>query len=176
LIAVIGRGATFARVSHLVHKALKPIAIFEAIKGAVVFVLGFGLLGFLGREDESFLEQFFVRMHFDPANRYLHEIIRTLSAVSDTRLILMTGFATLYAAVRFAEAYGLWHARRWAEWFAALSGGIYIPVEIYELTQRVTWLRFAALLLNLIIVAYMVWLLGESRRARQQQEGVERQP
>jgi len=156
-------------VSHLVHKALKPIAVFEAVKGAIVFALGFGVLGFLGRENESFLEQFFVRMHFDPANRYLHGIIHTLAETSDSRLILLTCFATLYAAVRFAEAYGLWHARRWAEWFAALSGGIYIPVEIYELIQRVTWLRAAALLLNLIIVAYMVYLLSESRRLRAQQ-------
>jgi len=160
-------------VSHLVHKALKPIAVFEAVKGAVVFVLGFGLLGFMGPENGSFLEHFFVRMHFDPANRYLREVIHALSAVSDTRLILLTCFTTLYAAVRFAEAYGLWHARRWAEWFAALSGGIYIPVEIYELLQRVTWLRVAALLLNLVIVAYMVWLLSESRRARDLQDAVD---
>ena len=163
-------------VSHLVHKALKPIAIFEAIKGAVVFVLGFGLLGFLGKENESFLEQFFVRMHFDPANRYLRELIRMLAEASDTRLILLTVFATFYAAVRFAEAYGLWHARRWAEWFAALSGGIYIPVEIYELLQRVTWLRVAALLLNLVIVAYMVWLLSESRRVRDAQAAADTLP
>ncbi|MCZ7627423.1 MAG: DUF2127 domain-containing protein [Candidatus Methylomirabilis sp.] len=38
-----------------------------------------------------------------------------------------------YASVRFVEAYGLWLERRWAEWFAAVSGGIYIPFEIYEL-------------------------------------------
>ncbi len=155
-------------MSRSVHKALKPIAVFEAIKGAIVFILGFGILGFLGRENESFLEQFFVRMHFDPANRYLHGLIRMLAEASDTRLMLLTAFATLYAAVRFAEAYGLWHGRRWAEWFAALSGAIYIPIEIYELAQHLTWLRLAALLLNLIIVAYMVWLLTESRRVQAQ--------
>lgn len=160
-------------VSHLIHKALKPIAVFEAVKGAIVFILGFGLLSFMGKEDQSFAEQFFVRMHFDPANRYLREIIRMLAEASDTRLILLTCFTTVYAAIRFAEAYGLWHARRWAEWFAALSGGIYIPVEIYELMQRVTWLRIAALLLNLVIVAYMVWLLSESRRARDLQDAVD---
>lgn len=163
-------------MSPLAHKALKPIAVFEAVKGAVVFILGFGLLGFLGRENESFLEQFFVRMHFDPANRYLREIIRALSQTTDTRLILLTCFATLYAAIRFAEAYGLWRGRRWAEWFAALSGGVYIPIEIYELLQRVTWLRVAALLLNIIIVAYMAWLLTESRRLREQQAAADTLP
>ena len=86
--------------------------------------------------------------------------------MSDTRLWIMTAFAIFYSAVRFLEAYGLWHERRWAEWFAALSGGVYIPIEIYELARRLTWLRFAALLINVAVVAYMVWLLTENRRRR----------
>ena len=152
-------GATSAK-----HQALRSIAIFEGLKGTIVFVLGFGLLGFLGHDDARFVEQWVVRMHIDPANRYLHPVIHALSEVSDTRLVLLMGFATFYTVVRFTEAYGLWRGRRWAEWFAALSGALYIPVELYEMTQRITWLRIAALTLNLVIVAYMVWLLTENRR------------
>jgi uncharacterized membrane protein (DUF2068 family) len=81
-------------------------------------------------------------------------------------LWLLAGFAALYAAVRFAEAYGLWHEKIWAEWFAALSGGIYVPIEVYEVWQRITWIRVSALVINLGIVAYMIWLLTESRRLR----------
>jgi uncharacterized membrane protein (DUF2068 family) len=66
--------------------------------------------------------------------------------------------------VRFAEAYGLWHERRWAEWLAAISGGVYVPIEIFELAHKITWIRVGALALNLVVVAYMVWLLTESRR------------
>lgn len=40
--------------------------------------------------------------------------------------------------MRFVEAYGLWRERRWANWLAAISEGIYLPVEIYELFARVT--------------------------------------
>ncbi len=133
-------------------------------------VLGFGLLSFLGPEDARFYEQVVLRMHLDPANHYLRLFLQTISEVSDTRLWIMTGFAIFYSAIRFLEAYGLWHERRWAEWFAALSGGVYIPIEIYELAVRVTWLRFGALLLNLAVVAYMVWLLTENQRKRAAEE------
>ena len=44
------------------------------------------------------------------------------------------------------------------------SGAVYVPFEIYELTLHVTWLRVTALVVNLVIVAYMAWLLTESRR------------
>ena len=151
-------------INRVRRNGLRTVAAFEAVKGLVVLLLGFSLLGFLGREDEPVVEQLMLRMHFDPANRYLQVFIHTMSQVSDTRLWVLMGFAVLYAVVRFVEAYGLWSERRWAEWFAAFSGGVYIPIEIYELAKRLTWVRFAALLLNLVVVAYMVWLLSEARR------------
>ena len=148
----------------LAHKALRPIAVFEAFKGAIVLIAGFGVLSFLGRDAQLLAEQLVHRMHLDPANHYPQIFIHAMSEVTNTRLWLMAGFAALYSLGRFVEAYGLWHARRWAEWLAALSGGVYVPVEIYELIHRVTWIRVAALVINLVVVAYMVWLLTENRR------------
>jgi len=153
-------------VSSITHKALKPIAVFEAFKGAVVLVAGFGLLSFLGKDADALAERLVHRMHLNPANHYPEIFIRAMADVSDAKLWLLAGFAALYAAIRFSEAYGLWHERRWAEWLAALSGAVYVPVEIYELTVHVTWLKLGALTLNLVVVAYMVWLLTESRRMR----------
>jgi uncharacterized membrane protein (DUF2068 family) len=69
--------------------------------------------------------------------------------------------------VRFAEAYGLWFGRRWGEWVAALSGGIYVPVEIYELTRGFSALKLGALILNALVVAYMYHLLRRREVARQ---------
>jgi uncharacterized membrane protein (DUF2068 family) len=63
--------------------------------------------------------------------------------------------AVLYAAVRFAEAYGLWRQRAWAEWFGIFSGGIYLPVELYELTVSVTLVKVAVFLVNLFIVTWL---------------------
>jgi uncharacterized membrane protein (DUF2068 family) len=67
-------------------------------------------------------------------------------------------FAGLYATVRFIEAYGLWRLRAWAEWFAIVSGSIYVPIEIYEVFKHVTWLRVTVLIVNLVIVAYLVYV------------------
>lgn len=147
-----------------VHKALRPIAMLEAFKGVVVLATGFGLLSFLGRDNEAFAEQIIRILHLNPAHRYPQIFIQAMTDVSDSHLWLLAGFAALYALVRFIEAYGLWYERRWAEWLAALSGGVYVPFELYELAQGVNWLRAGALVVNLIIVAYMVWLLTESRR------------
>lgn len=151
-------------MSSPAHKALRPIAIFEALKGAVVLIAGFGLLGFLNHDNQQFAESIIRHLHLDPARHYARLFITTMAQETDTQILAFAVFAALYSALRFAEAYGLWHERRWAEWLAALSGGVYIPIEIYELSQHLTWLRVAMLWINLIIVAYMVWLLTERRR------------
>jgi uncharacterized membrane protein (DUF2068 family) len=150
--------------AHPHQKGLRAVAVFEAFKGAIVLLAGFGLLTILGKDTQQFAERLVQRSHLNPAHHYPQIFIQAMANLNDTRLWLLAGLAALYALMRFIEAYGLWHERRWAEWFAALSGGIYVPVEIYELAQHATWLRFTALALNLAVVAYMVWLLTESRR------------
>jgi uncharacterized membrane protein (DUF2068 family) len=155
-------------VKSIAHKALRPIALFEAFKGLLALVLGYGMLSLLGKDADQFAEQLLLRMHLDPANHYMQAFIRAMSEVTDTRLVLGAVIATVYAAVRFTEAYGLWYERKWAEWFAAFSGGVYIPLELFEVARHPTWIRFATLMLNLVVVAYMVWLLSESKRRKDQ--------
>jgi uncharacterized membrane protein (DUF2068 family) len=148
------------------HKALRSVAIFEALKGGLVLVAGFGLLSFLGRDTELLAERIVHHLHLDPLHRYPRIFIHAMSELTNTNLWLLAGFAALYATIRFVEAYGLWHVRRWAEWLAALSGGVYLPVEIYEVMHRVSWLKTATLVSNLVVVAYMAWLLTEARRRK----------
>ncbi len=154
------------------HKGLRAIALLEAFKGAIVLIAGFGLLSFLGQDADDLAEQLVLRAHLNPAHHYPQIFIQAMAEVTDSYLWMLAGLAAFYATIRFVEAYGLWRERRWAEWLAALSGGIYIPFELYEIIRHATWLKFAALGLNVAVVAYMVWLLTENRRrAHAQQAG-----
>jgi uncharacterized membrane protein (DUF2068 family) len=67
--------------------------------------------------------------------------------------------AATYALARLIEAVGLWFHKRWAEWFAMVSGGIYIPIEFYEVAQKATWPRLTILIVNLGVVTYVVYEL-----------------
>jgi uncharacterized membrane protein (DUF2068 family) len=142
---------------------LRAVAAFEAAKGAVVLVAGFGLANLIHRDAEQIAERLVHRLHLDAAKHYPRIFLELMGNVSDAQLWALAALAALYAAVRFAEAYGLWFGRRWAEWLAALSGGIYVPVEIYELTRGVSWIKVAALLLNAAVVAYMCRVLWRTR-------------
>ena len=74
--------------------------------------------------------------HLNPARHYTRVFIAAASQTSDARLKTLAGLAFLYSIVRFVEAYGLWRMRTWAEWFAIISGGIYIPLEVFEIAAH----------------------------------------
>jgi uncharacterized membrane protein (DUF2068 family) len=65
-----------------------------------------------------------------------------------------------YAGLLFVESYGLWTVQRWGEYFSVIATGIFLPLEIHELTEKVTALRLIIFLIN---VAAVVWLLIAKR-------------
>lgn len=143
---------------------LRAVAILEATKGALVLLVGFGLLSLVHHDIEHIAEQLVRHAHMNPASHYPRIFIDAASQLADVRLWLIAAGAGTYATVRFIEAYGLWHGRRWAEWFAALSGSIYIPYELLALERHVSWISISTLTVNVAIVAYMVYVLYRTRR------------
>lgn len=135
---------------------VRLVALFEAAKGALVLLAGFGALSLIHHHVQQLAEQLVGHLHLNPAKHYPRIFIDTAAHLTDTRLWLLAILAATYGLVRFVEAYGLWRGRRWAEWFAAVSGGIYIPFEFYELFQGVTWLSLGALVVNVLIVGLMI--------------------
>jgi uncharacterized membrane protein (DUF2068 family) len=124
-----------------------------------VLVAGFGLARAIHQDVEQVAEHLVHRLHLNPAKRFPHIFLDLAANLSDGQLWALAALAMAYAAFRFAEAYGLWFERRWGEWIAALSGGIYVPVEIYELSRGFSALKLGALILNAVVVAYMCHLL-----------------
>lgn len=142
---------------------LKLVALFEAAKGAAVVAAGFGLLALVHRNAQAVAEEIVRHLHLNPAQHVPHIFLDAAAKATDARLWALASTALLYAAVRFAEAYGLWRRKAWAEWFGILIGGIYLPVELYELTVSVTMVKMAVFVVNLFIV---VWLARARWKAR----------
>jgi uncharacterized membrane protein (DUF2068 family) len=100
--------------------------------------------------------------------------LRAAGRITDKNLWMFISVIVVYTAVRFTEATGLWLEKEWAEWFALLSGALYMPYEIFELLRHATALKWGIFGTNVIIVLYMAWLLNDSRkRKRVAEEKVE---
>lgn len=101
----------------------------------------------------------------NPARHNPHIFLDAISGISDSRIKYLAAFAFLYSVIRFIEAYGLWHLKTWAEWFAILTGGIYIPIEIIGLFKHATFIRGSVFVINLFIVLYLIYIRIVNRKS-----------
>ncbi len=149
-----------------VKGGLRVVSIFEATKGLLVLLTGFGLLAYIHKDLHLAAEQLVRNFHLNPASRYPRIFLDLADRVTDGQLWALALSALLYAVVRFVEAYGLWRQRHWAEWFGLLTGGIYIPLELFEIARGVTWPKAVLLIVNAGIVTYLSLILYQSRQKR----------
>jgi uncharacterized membrane protein (DUF2068 family) len=146
------------------HYGVRVVAAFEAAKGVLVLLAGFGLLGVVHRSARELAEELIRHLHLNPASRSPRIFLDAAERFSDIHLWMLAALAFAYAALRLVEAYGLWRVRRWAEWVAVGSGAIYLPFEVWELTRGVSWLKLCTFGANAAIVAYMAYALWQERR------------
>lgn len=142
------------------------MAILEAAKGAAVVLVGFGLLALVHRNVQVVAEELVRHLHINPSRHYPRVFLDAAAQANDIRLWTLAATAMLYALVRFVEAFGLWRQREWAIWFGILSGGIYLPLELYELTVSVTAVKVVLLLVNLFVVGWLAWVRWQERKRR----------
>jgi uncharacterized membrane protein (DUF2068 family) len=137
-------------------QALRTVALMELIKGLLVMAAALGIAFFVDATDvAAWVLQF---LHISPDRHFAQLLLRMADRVSDAKVWVVVTVACSYSGLRFAEAYGLWRARAWAEWIALISGALYLPFEIRLLVHRVTLLHAAFLIVNLAVVAFMFYL------------------
>ena len=148
------------------NAGLRVMALIEGAKGVLVLGAGLGLLSLVHRNVQLLAEELVRHLHLNPARHFPHIFLHLAANLSDRRLWLLAAAATGYSLMRLIEAYGLWHDWRSIKWFAVVSGGIYIPVEVHAVLHHITWARLTVLGINTLLVAYLVLILAYERRQR----------
>ncbi len=144
---------------------LRVFAVERWFRATLLIALGIGVLSF--RSSQTSLRDVFDRAL--PAARPLADVFNIDLAHSKTvdhiRSVLGANSHTLtwvalalfgYGLIQVAEGIGLWSLRRWGEYLAVVATGIFLPLEIYELSEKITWLRVVAFVVNLGLVAYLI--------------------
>jgi uncharacterized membrane protein (DUF2068 family) len=144
-------------------RGLQVVALFEGTKGLLVLLVGFELLTYIHKDINEAAIHLVKHLHLNPASHYPRIFLDLTEHINDTNLWSMALAAAMYFVVRMIEAAGLWLRKTWAEWFAVLTGGMYIPVEIYEVAIKVSWPRVTVLVVNFGIVFYLLFVLIKGR-------------
>jgi uncharacterized membrane protein (DUF2068 family) len=97
----------------------------------------------------------FRQLGFNIDHSKLVGLLRHALTLSSHAITLLAIGAVVYAAIELVEAVGLWQARRWGEYFAMVATSLGLPLEIYDLSHKVTVTALVLLVVNLALVLYL---------------------
>ena len=166
-------GCTISRPPERPPLALRTIALFEAAKGVLALAAAFGVLSLRHTDLHAVTDAFLLRHGVDPEIHYRRLFIESVARATHQHAGQIAALAVVYALIRFGESYGLWQGRHWAEWFAVISAGLYLPLEFSHLARRPTLLSVGIILVNLLIIFYLGKLLVQQRAQRRKHQRVQ---
>jgi len=145
---------------------LRSIAVFEAVKGLLAIAAACGILS-LRHTDLHVVADAFLRKHaIDPEQHYTRLFIESVAKVTNHHVGQIVALSLVYALIRLVEGYGLWNGKHWAEWFAVISAGIYLPLEFQHFAHHATFVTAGVILFNIVIMLYLAMLLNQQRAQR----------
>jgi uncharacterized membrane protein (DUF2068 family) len=144
---------------------LRLLAIERWVRGLVVVLLGVAVLRLestqvslrtLFDQDLKSLKPFFDQIHFNVSDSAtIRSIEKVLNARRSTLNVIAAGLF-FYGALQIFEGIGLWSLKRWGEYVAVVGTTVFIPLEIYEITENVSWLKIVVLAVNVAAVLYLL--------------------
>ena len=158
---------------HLRYKKQTPrertltihlISIEKTIKAIVLTLVAFKLLSLVDQDVHKWAADFVTRHGIDIGNRYVHAGLERLVGVGNSQIVAFSIVAFVYSAVLLTEALGLWFQKRWAEYLTAVSTALLMPLEIYEIYERFTFVRVGLLIINAFIVWYLATRLRDEKK------------
>jgi uncharacterized membrane protein (DUF2068 family) len=146
------------------RRTLRTIAAFEAAKGVTALAASLGLLSLLHHDLHQMAVALIGHFGLDPGGHYPTIILHYADLVENADQRALVLLAAGYIALRFCEAYGLWRDRIWGQWLGALSGAIYVPLEVRHLIHGPTVTAAVVLVVNLLVVGFLAQRLRQERR------------
>jgi uncharacterized membrane protein (DUF2068 family) len=98
------------------------------------------------------LRSLFHQLGYNVDKSGLVGLLRHALSLSSHTITLLAIGAGLYALIELVEAVGLWTARRWGEYFAMVATSLGLPLEIYDLSRKVTVTALILLGINILLV------------------------
>ena len=135
---------------------------FKLLKSTVAFLLALGVSRLKDENHDGIpdnlpadfdkLVQFF---HVDPEKKFVVELATRVAEITQNHLHWVLIFSLVYASFMLLQAVGLLFRVSWIVWLVIGESAFFVPIEIFELVHRPSWLKFSILAVNVLIVWYL---------------------
>jgi uncharacterized membrane protein (DUF2068 family) len=142
------------------------IAAFKLLKGLALLAVGIAVHMLANKDLVAEAQRWVDLFRVDPHNHFLNLLFEKLANVDPHRLRALSLGTFVYSALFLTEGVGLFLRKRWAEFLTVISTAGLIPLEIYELFHHPTFPRAFLLVVNIAVVAYLIFEIRRLTRAK----------
>jgi uncharacterized membrane protein (DUF2068 family) len=143
--------------------ALRLIALFKLCKVTLLVAVGLGAFGLMQPKVAERAHAWATSLAMSYHSPLVHRAVALTSGLTPRRLEVLGIAAFLFAGLFATEGLGLWLGKRWAEYLTVIATLSLVPLEVFELLRHASLARFSALVLNLAVAAYLIYLLRRRR-------------
>lgn len=156
-------GLEGAPVRRGIDRGLLLIGLFKLGKALLFMGIGAGALQFIHKDLGDTILRLATALHRDPESRLVGMTMARVDLIDHHRLREISMFSFGYSALALTEGVGLMLQQVWAEYLTLALTVSFLPWELYELARRPSWFRVGLLAINLVVLAYLLWLLRRKR-------------
>ena len=153
-----GAGSSTTGEAPFVKKRAPTLYVIIAIK-LLKFVSFVTLAGVLYALSNNDLPAEYNRvLHFlrlNPERRFWADLALRVGNLTEARVLWAALGTLIYSLFSGVEGVGLIFRVGWAGWLAIGESAFFIPIEIFELIHRPSWMVLVILALNVFIVWYL---------------------
>lgn len=153
--------STAARRHH--DRGLMAIGLFKLGKAILFFFLGMGAIHLLHKDLGDEVMRIATALKFDPESKLITLLLDKVDLIDAHRLKQISLATFGYSLLALTEGIGLMLEKVWAEYLTLSLTISFLPWELFELTRHANWFRLSLLLINLAVLAYLVWLLRKKK-------------
>ena len=145
------------------------IGITKLFKAAGLSLVAYMARYLLAAEQRESLESWIEPNRVDPHNIYIHKFISWLLSIPENQLHVLRIGALVYAGLYLIEGFGLLKDKKWAEWMVIVTTAGFLPLEIYEIYDKLSWERCLLLAVNLVVLIYLAFRLHRQAQVKREQ-------
>lgn len=165
--------ALYAESEH--HETVKPahakserglllVGLFKISKSLGCILFGLICLHLIHRDLGDMAMKIIDWLNLDPTG-HLASVLLDKADLINGHQLRMTGMLSFAGGIVYAvEGTGLMLRKVWAEYFTVILTTLGLPWEIYEMFHHFTLWKFGLFFVNVLVLAYLIWLLRRKRQ------------
>lgn len=155
---------------RLHDRGLVVIGMFKLLKGTLFILLGIGAMKLIHKDIVDLLTRWLIDMRFDPESKFVNLVLDKAAMIDAHRLKQISIAIFCYAGLDFIEGTGLVLEKTWAEFLTLILTASFLPWEFFEILRRPTWVKAVLTLVNVLVVAYLIFYVQRRLRERNPEE------